>query len=134
MEASTKPVLQVDTSRELEIKKKHLRDNCREFESVMVSYLMKTMRGGVIRAEEPDSAQAMYEDMLDGQISKTVANTSALGIGDMLYAKLESLVKTKSSKQTAGIGSDPTPPVESDPANTSGSDKASPAEGTKELP
>jgi len=103
MESAMKPVSQADGSRETEIQKKRLRENCREFESVMVSYLMKTMRDGVIRAEEPENAQAVYEDMLDGQISKTLSKTSSLGIGDMLYASLEPLIKKGASKGAAPV-------------------------------
>lgn len=93
MEANIKPVLQADSSRELESQKKRLRENCREFESVMISYMMKSMRDGIMRAEEPGSAKEMYEDMLAVQVSKEIGRNSTLGIGDMLYSKLEHLVK-----------------------------------------
>ena len=134
MDTGMKPVLQVDKSHELEIRKKRLHDQCREFESVMVSYLMKTMRDGVIRADEPDNAQAMYEDMLDGQVSKTLSKTSALGIGDMLYAKLEPLVKAQTSEGT--VNGEPASTITVRPAqpDTTGPNAASKkATGTKEL-
>jgi Rod binding domain-containing protein len=51
------------------------------------------MRDGTIRAEEPGSARGIYEDMLAGQVSKVIGRNSALGVGDMLYSKLEHLVK-----------------------------------------
>ncbi len=95
MDANVKPVLQADSSRELEIQKRRLRENCREFESVMISYMMKTMRDGLIRGEEPGSAKEMYEDMLAEQVSKEIGRSSALGIGDMLYSKLEPLIKAQ---------------------------------------
>ena len=40
----------------------------------------------------------MYEDMLAGQVSKEIGHSSALGIGDLLYSKLEPLVKTQAQK------------------------------------
>lgn len=82
-----------DSSSGLEIQKKRLRENCREFESVMLGYLMKTMREGVIRGEEPGHAMEMYEEMLAGEVSKEIGRSSALGVGDALYAKLEPMVK-----------------------------------------
>jgi len=99
MEANVKPVLQADSSRELEIQKRRLRENCREFESVMISYMMKAMRGGLMRAEEAGSTKEIYEDMLAEQVSKEISRSSALGIGDMLYSKLEPLVKTQTSQE-----------------------------------
>jgi Rod binding domain-containing protein len=97
METKVKPAFQAESSNGLEIQKKRLRDSCREFESVMVSYMMKTMRDGTIRGEKPDSAREMYEDMLAGQVSKEIGRSAALGIGDMLYSKLEPLLETQSS-------------------------------------
>jgi Rod binding domain-containing protein len=103
VEANVKPVQQADCSRELEIQKKRLRENCREFESVMISYMMKTMRDGLIRGEEPGNAREIYEDMLAGQVSKEIGRNSALGIGDMLYSKLEHLVKAPAVPDTKVI-------------------------------
>ena len=99
----------------------------------MVSYLMKTMREGVIRADEPDNAQAMYEEMLDGQVSKTLSKTSALGIGDMLYAKLEPLVKAQASEGTAKGPSAPTITVKPAQPDIAGPNEASDASGTEKL-
>jgi Rod binding domain-containing protein len=135
VETGIKPVPQADTSSpELDIRKKRLRDNCREFESVMVSYLMKTMRDGVIKAEEPEHAQTIFEEMLDGQISKTLANKSALGIGDMLYARLEHLVNDEASKGTPGGESVSSTAVDPALPETTVPDTAYSGAGSKELP
>ncbi|MGA2936080.1 MAG: rod-binding protein [Syntrophobacteraceae bacterium] len=99
MDTNVKPVLQVDSSRELESQKRRLRENCRAFESVMISYMMKTMRDGLIRGEEPGSTKELYEDMLADQVSKQIGSSSALGLGDMLYSKLEPLIKAKTSQE-----------------------------------
>lgn len=108
VKANISQVLQPDTSRGLEAQKKQLRQSCREFESVMLSYIMKTMREGTLRAEKQDNAMSMYEDMFFGEVSKKVGHTSALGLGDLLYSKLEPLVKPRASQGTdsaaAGIG------------------------------
>ncbi len=110
MDTNVKPVLQADSSRELEIQKRRLRESCRAFESVMISYMMKAMRDGTIRGEEPDNATAMYEDMMAEQVSKQIGGSSALGIGDMLYSKLEPLVKAQTSQAAK------TPPAEAQTA------------------
>ncbi len=99
MEANVNPILPADSSRELEIQKRRLRENCREFESVMISYMMKAMRDSTVHGEEPGSAREIYEDMFAGQVSKVISRSSALGIGDMLYSKLEPLIKTRTSQE-----------------------------------
>jgi Rod binding domain-containing protein len=91
--ANINPVLQADSSKELEAQKKRLKESCREFESVMISFMMKSMRDGTVRAEEPGNAREIYEDMFAGQVSKVIGRNSALGVGDMLYSKLEHLIK-----------------------------------------
>jgi Rod binding domain-containing protein len=53
------------------------------------------MRDGLIRGEEAGSTKEMYEDMLADQVSKEIGRSSALGIGDMLYSKLEPLLETQ---------------------------------------
>ena len=97
--AKVQPVLQTESSRELESQKRRLKENCREFESVMISYMMKTMRDSVLRGEEPGNAMGIYEDMLAGQVSKEVSRSSSLGLADLLYSKLESLVKIQAPKE-----------------------------------
>jgi Rod binding domain-containing protein len=42
----------------------------------------------------------LYEDMLVGQVSKEVSHSSALGLGDLLFSKLEPLVKVQAQKET----------------------------------
>jgi len=102
--ANINPVLQADSSKELEAQKKRLKESCREFESVMISFMMKSMRDGTVRAEEPGNAREIYEDMLAGQVSKVIGRNSALGVGDMLYSKLEHLVKAQANPNVLPAG------------------------------
>jgi Rod binding domain-containing protein len=99
VESNVQAVLKTDASRALESQKKRLYENCREFESVMISYMMKSMRESIMRSEEPGNAMSMFEDMLAGQVSKEISHTSALGVGEMLYSQLEPLVKVPVSKE-----------------------------------
>ncbi len=110
MDIRLSPTPSADGSRELELQKKKLRENCREFESVMVSFLLKSMRDTVMRAEEPESAREMYEDMFTGQVSKEIAKKSAMGLGEILYKKLEPLLKTQQEaalKEAGKLAGDP---------------------------
>ena len=105
MDGTLNPVTQNDTSsREMETQKKRLRENCREFESVMVSYMLKTMRDTVMRADKPDSAREMYEDMLSQQVSKEVGNSERLGLGETLYTSLEPMLEKKKSSNSDANG------------------------------
>ncbi|MEN6441092.1 MAG: rod-binding protein [Syntrophobacter sp.] len=102
--------------REMEIQKRKLRENCREFETVMVNYLMKSMRDTISQAEEPEHGRAAFEDMLAGQLSKEIGKTGSLGIGDILYQKLEPQLKAQSaahkSARTAKADALPSPPID----------------------
>lgn len=111
MDTGLKPITRGDASRQLEIERKRLRESCREFESVMVSYIMKTMRDSVMRAEEPENAREMYEDMLAAQMSKEVGKSGSIGMGDMLYSKLEHLLRTKPHGQASDSVTPPEGPV-----------------------
>lgn len=106
METEVKPVFQVDAFRELDIRKKRLRDTCREFESIMTSFMMKTMRDGVSWTEDHDSAKEMYEDMFAQEVSKQIGRSSVLGIGDMLYSRLEPLLETQPAPAFPGSRGD----------------------------
>jgi len=85
--------------RELQMQKKKLRESCKEFETVMVNYLMKSMRDTISHAEEPEHGREMFEDMLAGQLSKEVGKSGSLGIGDILYRRLEPQLKAPSSEK-----------------------------------
>jgi Rod binding domain-containing protein len=119
--ANIEPVLQADSSREVEVQKKRLRESCREFESVMISYMMKAMRDGTIRAEEPGNSREMYEEMLDGQVSKVIGRNSGLGVGEMLYSKLEPLIKAQSSQGPTASPAEAQTVISTAPQNEPGS-------------
>jgi Rod binding domain-containing protein len=105
MTVGTKPLSQSDSaSAELDMQKKRLLNSCKEFESVMISYMMKTMHDGVKWSEEHDNAREVYEDMLNQQMSKEIGKSSALGIGDMLYSKLEPRLEGQARQQTNHSG------------------------------
>ncbi len=96
MEARISRTPAADSEHDLETRKKRLLENCHEFESVMISYLLKTMENSVMKAEEPGQAEGMYQDMFVAQMSRQLGKNSALGFGNMLYSKLEPLLEAKS--------------------------------------
>ncbi len=121
MDVRLSPTSSADGSREFELQKKKLQENCREFESVMVSFLLKSMRETVMKAEEPEAAREMYEDMFAGQISKEIGKKSAMGLGEILYRKLEPLLKTQHEaalKAAGKVAGDPAAPTVSDGTQT----------------
>lgn len=83
--------------------KKKLKESCQEFESFMTSSMLKAMRESVSRAEEPNQALSLYEEMMDQAISKDFSRGKGLGLGQTLYKKLEPLVQE--NPQNAGTAS-----------------------------
>lgn len=67
-----------------------LQATCKQFESVFVNMLMKSMRktiadGGLI---EKSHAREMFESMLDEELSKEVSKEQGIGLAKMMYQQL----------------------------------------------
>lgn len=71
----------------------------KEFESLFVGYMLKSMRSTVPKSEmlSSDLGGEMMEGMFDVELAKHISNNSNLGLGEMLYKKLtgEELPKDK---------------------------------------
>lgn len=106
MESRVSAALVTDPSKKTEVGEKRLHDSCRDFSSVLVSFMMKTMRAGYSGGDEPSFASGVYQDMLDQQVSKVIARSGTLGLGDKLYAQVERLEKTKASQKPPGAGAE----------------------------
>ena len=74
-----------------------LRQACRDFESILTGYLLKSMRSTVQKTDLFGSEQKeeMFRDMLDDEIAKAASNQKSLGIAEMLYKQLSGLEKVK---------------------------------------
>ncbi len=83
------------TDKEIAIKKNELKKACRDFESLFVAYLLKTMKASIPKAEEPSQAKEIYEAMLDEAIAREISLSKGLGLGDLLYEQLEPLITKK---------------------------------------
>ena len=99
-------VLQLDPSKISELREKRLRDSCREFSSMMISMMTKSMREAYSGADEPSFAGGVYQDMFYDQVSKDIAQSGRLGVGDMLYAQLEREDKANASAKASGAATE----------------------------
>jgi len=70
--------------------KAKLQKAVKDFESLFVGYMLKSMRSTVPKSDmdKDDYGGDMMEGMFDMELSKHISNGSNLGIGEMLYRKL----------------------------------------------
>jgi len=72
--------------------KAQLRKACIEFESYFVHMMFKEMRksvdslGGIFPKGQ---AEQIFEDMLDEEVAKAIANGRGIGLADMMYKQME---------------------------------------------
>jgi len=72
-------------------KKSKLYEQCQEFESIFVKMMLKQMRATVDKSDSLLSggwAEDIYQDMLDDEYSKTMAQNAGFGLADQLYRQL----------------------------------------------
>ena len=70
---------------------------CREFESLFINQIFKSMRKTVQKSGWLDGGlkQEIFEDMLYEEYSKAIAHSGGIGLGDMVYKFLLLESKTK---------------------------------------
>ncbi len=70
--------------------KQKLQRAVREFESVFVGYMLKSMRNTIEKADNPTEGFGadMMEGLFDVELAKHVSKNGNLGLADMLYQKL----------------------------------------------
>lgn len=63
---------------------------CRDFESVLVSQMLSSMRSTVQKADlfGSDKKEEMFQSMLDNEIAKNCSEDSSFKMGDMIYQQL----------------------------------------------
>lgn len=69
-----------------------LKATCQDFESILVSYMLKSMRGAGASSDlvEKNMGEKIFTDMLDDEYAKLASRTSRLGLADLLYRQLSS--------------------------------------------
>ena len=72
-------------------RKSDLFKQCREFESIFAKMMLKEMRASVDKSGSLISggwAEDIFQDMLDDEHAKSMAETAGLGIAEQLYRQL----------------------------------------------
>ena len=69
-----------------------LKNACKDFESIFVYTLLKTMRRSLPKREEPAMGSAMYTSMGDLELARSLAHGRGLGLGDLLFEQLKGKV------------------------------------------
>lgn len=84
-----------DSASDTAARKKTL-DTAREFESLLIHSMLKSMRKTTM-AENTSNQKAMYDDMLDKQLADTMVQGGGLGVAEQLVKQLDAnTVATKS--------------------------------------
>ncbi|MCE5197856.1 MAG: rod-binding protein [Armatimonadota bacterium] len=72
-----------------------LKQACKDFESIFLGFIMKSMRKTVQQNELMGSSdqEKMFQDMMDDEVCKSASETSSVGIADVLYNQLSAQFK-----------------------------------------
>jgi len=83
------PLSQADKMQQLEDKK--LKDKCNEFQSILYSCMLKSMRSTVKKAGLIDGGHAedIYTSMLDDEYAKTMSKNAKHSIAETLYQQFK---------------------------------------------
>lgn len=75
------------------VENKKLKQACKDFESIFMDYMLKSMRKTVSKSSLFGSTENedMFQDMEDSEYCKNAAKDSSLGIADALYSQLSKL-------------------------------------------
>lgn len=69
---------------------KKLKEACRDFEAVLLGYMLKSMRKTVSKSEMFGSSgeQELFQEMMDTEFCKAASRSGSTGIADMLFRQL----------------------------------------------
>jgi flagellar protein FlgJ len=83
---------------------KKLRQACKDFESVFLGYVLKSMRKTVEKSDLMGSGQEeeIYQGMMDDEICKTAAESNSVGIADALYNQLSTQLNMSNHSKSRG--------------------------------
>ena len=67
-----------------------LRQACQDFEAVFLNHLLKSMRKTVVKSDLFGSSkeEEFFQEMMDYEVSRSIAKRQSMGIADMLYKQL----------------------------------------------
>lgn len=77
--------------------KKNLKDVSREFESLFLNLVLKSMRQTIDKSKLMDGghAEKLYQGMLDSEYAKIMSKMDHTGLGAMIEKQLNSMQKTQ---------------------------------------
>jgi len=75
----------------LELEKQKLKRACEDFETIMTTYLLKSMNDTVLRTESEafGSGRDLYEGMMVESVAAQLSHTQGIGLARLLYEQLE---------------------------------------------
>lgn len=88
---STGPMKIVQSQQPLDAHQKlRLQNAVKEFEAVLVGYMLKSMRSGIPKEETSGGGFGadMLEGMFDVELARHISHSSNLGLGEMLYKRI----------------------------------------------
>lgn len=101
MESVAGAALKADPSVKAQVREKQLLKTCQEFGSLLVSYMIKTMRSASVDGDDQNLAKGVYQDMFYDQVAKIVGKSNTLGIGNMLYTQMARTEKTEGANKSS---------------------------------
>lgn len=108
MEASRLDSLKTRLQSGDEKTEEQLRSLSRQFESIFIHQMLKSMRKTVPKSQFFDSfSMDMYQSMMDEEIAKELSQQKGIGLADMLYRELvqidKALKEAEEDPQEAGL-------------------------------
>lgn len=78
-----------------------LKNACRDFESVFVTYMLKQMRRTVPQDGLFGAGQAekMYTSMMDTEVAKKISQQRGLGLAPMMYQQMLAAISDTTTKK-----------------------------------
>lgn len=77
-----------------------LKQACKDFESIFMGYMLKSMRKTVEKNELMGTSQQeeMFQGMMDDEICKSAAETNSIGIADVMYKQLSNEITRQNQR------------------------------------
>jgi peptidoglycan hydrolase FlgJ len=93
---------------------KAIRKACQDFESLLVHQMLEQMRRTVPESGFLDggSAGQIYHSMLNGELSKQIAQQKGIGLAPIIYRQIKSLADQDERAGENPLKSDPKVPID----------------------
>ena len=90
--ASIKPVPERVAPKLMPQEKERLKKACKEFESILISYMFKSMQDTIQKSglfdESETSPENMFRSMFNAEVAKEMCTKNNLGLAELLYKQL----------------------------------------------